>query len=113
MSEYGSDAIMPVMGEVEFAQQIKRATGGGVSTALLVYGNGSFELVSGHLSVYTDEYNNTSFWVSDRCVAMLGRDGDIVAVPPLRSLRPDFAFPIRELMSEQVPAEQPEKEEAL
>lgn len=99
-----SDAIMPVMGEVEFGEQIKKARGGGISTALLVYGAGSFELVSGQLLVYTDEYNNTAFWVADRCVAMLSRDGEIVAVPALRSLRTDYAYPVEQLMLERIAA---------
>lgn len=101
-----ADAVMPVMGEDEFARQIKRSAGGGLSTALLVYGNGNFELITGQLAVNTDEYNNTSFWVADRCVAMLSRDGGIAAVPALRSLRTDFAYPLDAITRETIAMEQ-------
>lgn len=96
--------LMPVMDEGELVRQLKAAQPG-TAVALLQYAEDSlFELVGGSWYTLTEADEAISYWVGDRLVALMGKNGDPVPVPALLSLRPNFEYPVSRLTREVIGA---------
>lgn len=95
-------AVIPAMDRDTLRSKIITSPGG-PCVALLVYANDDFEIVSGLWSVLVAEDGLITYWVADRMIGIIGRNGEPEPVPNLRSLMVGYRYPLGSLMVEAIP----------
>lgn len=90
---------LPVMSQDDLRSAVRDA-GTGYATALLVYTESVYEVVTGNFKTVMEDENKVSYWVGDRLVAVMDLGEEPQVVPALVSLRINFVFPLINLTTE-------------
>ena len=97
-------AIVPLMDGPTMSRAMQSSPGGQQGLALLQYDIDTFEMVSGKFSVIVEDSGVVGYWLGDRLVGLLGKDGVPQPVPALRSLRLEYVYPLHTLTTDRIPA---------